>query len=229
MNVCNSKEGRVAIPFARRKEQLRYQTKLESIDLKATILQCLAKTLTKMKLRTLRVAKYIIWGSSVTIWGLDCFFSTHFPGHESQNLEFCLRPNFGQDHPPLVENVLVAIFFYQEASSREESCWDWFQMTKPSWSIECYFSLEFKRHKGDLCPQGGEVFRGSWMRGEIGKLFITPFISTSQIKRRGSLNVWDAFKSFNLLKNWRVLMYFVLLEILDSKLWLQKTFQLLSA
>ena len=65
MNV--RKEGRVAIPFARRKEQLRYQTKLESIDLKATILQCLAKTLTKMKLRTLRVAKYIIWGSSVTI------------------------------------------------------------------------------------------------------------------------------------------------------------------
>ena len=119
--------------------------------------------------------------------------------------------------------------FYQEASSREESCWDWFQMTKPSWSIECYFSLEFKRHKGDLCPQGGEVFRGSWMRGEISKLFITPFISTSQTKRRGSLNVWDAFKIFNLLRNWRVLMYFVLLEILDSKLWLQKTFQLLSA
>ena len=113
--------------------------------------------------------------------------------------------------------------FYQEASSREESCWDWFQMTKPSWSIECYFSLEFKRHKGDLCSQGGGVFRGSWIRGKIGKLFITPFISTRQTKRRGSLNVWDAFKSFNLLKNWRVLMYFVLLEILDSKLWLQKT------
>ena len=38
----------VAIHFARRKEQLRYQTKLESIDLKATILQCPAKTFTKM-------------------------------------------------------------------------------------------------------------------------------------------------------------------------------------
>ena len=104
------REVNVAIYFARRKEQLRYQTKLESIDLKATVLQCLAKTLTKMKLRTTRVAKYIISDNQ----GLDCFFSTHFPGHESQNLEFCLRPNFGQDHPPLVENVLVAIFFIKK-------------------------------------------------------------------------------------------------------------------
>ena len=112
--MYKKRDVNVAIHFARRKEQLRDQTKLESIDLKATILQCPAKTFTKMKLRTTRVAKYIVWGSSVTIWGLDCFFSTHFPGHESQNLEFCLRPNFGQDHPPLVENVLVAIFFIKK-------------------------------------------------------------------------------------------------------------------
>ena len=155
-------------------------------------------------------------------------FHTHFPGHESQNLEFCLRPNFGQDHPPLVENVLVAIFFIKkplQGKSLVEIDFKWQSHRDQSNAI---FHLSL-RHKGDLCPQGGEVFRGSWMRGEIGKLFITPFISTSQTKRRGFLNVWDAFKIFNLLRNWRVLMYFVLLEILDSKLWLQKTFQLLSA
>ena len=165
----------VAIYFARRKEQLRYQTKLESIDLKATVLQCLAKTLTKMKLRTTRVAKYIISDNQ----GLDCFFSTHFPGHESQNLEFSLRPNFGQDHPPLVENVLVAIFFIKkplQGKSLVEIDFKWQSHRDQSNAI---FHLSL-RHKGDLCPQGGEVFRGSWMRGEIGKLFIAPFISTSQ-------------------------------------------------
>ena len=143
----------VAIYFARREEQLRYQTKLESIDLKATVLQCLAKTLTKMKLRTTRVAKYIIWVSdNLRTWLL--LFHTFSWAWESE-FRILSSSQLWTRSPAIGRKCPRRNIFYQEASSREESCWDWFQMTKPSWSIECYFSLESKTQRWSMSSRGG--------------------------------------------------------------------------